>query len=39
MPILNKKMHITIIFVVELVPKVFTKFEETNEEKKTKKTI
>ncbi|AFT83776.1 hypothetical protein BgCN_0467 [Borreliella garinii NMJW1] len=32
---LNNKMHITRIFVVELVPKVFTKFDETNEEKKT----
>ncbi len=36
---LNNKMHITIIFVIELVPKVFTKFDETNEEKKKKKPI
>ncbi len=39
LPLFNNKIHITTIFVVELVPKVFTKFDETNEEKKTKKNI
>ncbi len=39
LPLFNNKIHITTIFVVELVPKVFTKFDETHEEKETKKNI